>query len=70
MFNSQKKPTRIVDLHPDLTEEEQRDAADNLRRYLGVVKMIYEHVATHEPEILTELRNRARLRKKLGNRLI
>lgn len=60
----------IAYLYPDLTAEEQRDAQENLRRYLGVVKRIYDHVAGNDPKILTELRERARLRKKRKKGLI
>ena len=70
MFKSEKKLTTIVDLCPDLTAEEQRDAEENLRRYLAVVKRIYDHVAAKDPKILTELRKRARLRKRRRIRLI
>ena len=63
MSKSEEKLITITDIHPDLTAAEQREAEENLRRYLGLVKRIYEHVVTNNPRILTELRKRARLRK-------
>lgn len=70
MSKSEEKLITIGDLCPDLTEEQQRDAEENLRNYLGVVKLIYEHVAANDPKILTELHKRARLRKRRKNGLI
>jgi hypothetical protein len=70
MSKTKEKPTTIADLYPDLTAEEQRNAVENLRHYLSVVKLIYEHVAANEPKILTELRKRARLKRKRRIRLI
>lgn len=63
---SREKATTITiaDLYPDLTAEEQREAEENLRRYLEVIKRIYEYVAENKPKVLTELQKRARLRKK------
>ncbi|MFN0279177.1 MAG: hypothetical protein ACKVRN_11320 [Pyrinomonadaceae bacterium] len=70
MFKSEENLTTIADLYPALTAEEQRDAEENLRGYLGLVKLIYEHVAANDPKILTELHKRARLRKRRKNGLI
>jgi hypothetical protein len=56
--------TSIGELYPQLSLEEQREAEENLRRYLGVVKRIFENVRLEKPEILTELRVRVRLRKE------
>ena len=54
----------LGDLYPHLTVEEQREAEDNVRRYLSVVRQIFEHIQAENPKILTELRRRARLRKE------
>jgi orotidine-5'-phosphate decarboxylase len=64
MSKSEEKITTVADLYPDLTADEQRAAVENLRRYLNVVKLIYEYVAANDQKILTELRKRARLRKR------
>ena len=53
----------IADLYPDLTSEQQTDAEYRLLGYLEIVKRIFERVHREHPEILTELEERARLRK-------
>ena len=58
-------PLTAADAFQELSEEMQAEAEYTIRRYLEVVKRIYDHVAAHDPKILTELRRRARLRKKL-----
>lgn len=65
MSRDEETPITIADLYPDLTAEDQREAEENLRRYLEVIKRIYEYVAERDPKVLTELRKRARLRKKV-----
>ncbi len=62
-IKSEKKLT-IASLYPELTSAEQDEAGENLRRYLAVVKRIFDHISEHNPEILTELRRRARLRRR------
>lgn len=57
----------IPDLYPDLTSDEQTEAEENLRRYLVVVRQIFQTIVDGKPKILTELRKRASLRKR-GNR--
>lgn len=66
MSKEDEKKMTISDLYPDLTTEEQAEAEENLRRYLAVVKRIFEHISEHNPKILTELRRRARLRRQKG----
>jgi hypothetical protein len=62
MSNDESR-SKIADLYRDLTSDEQAAVEDTLRGYLAIVKRIFEHVQKHNPEILTELRRRARLRK-------
>lgn len=38
--NSQK--ISLSDLYPNLSQEELQEAAENIRRYLAVVRQIYE----------------------------
>ena len=64
MSKLQQKPISAADLYPELTAEEQYEAEENLRRYLAVVKQIFEHIQAEKPKILTELRRRARLRRE------
>ncbi len=64
MPNINKNKISIADLYPNITDEERLEAEDRLRRYLAVVKKIFEHIQAENPKILTELRRRARLRKE------
>lgn len=64
MSSEKEKRIAISELYPDLTIEEQTEAEENLRRYLVVVKGIFDNIAEHKPEILTEIRKGASLRKK------
>ncbi len=68
MSKFEEKPTSVGDLYPHLSDDEQRGAEVNLRRYLTVVRQIFEHVQAQNPKILTELRRRARLRKEKAHR--
>ena len=68
MSKTEEKPITIVDLYPQLSREEQREAEDNLRRYLAVVSEILEHIQRENPKVLTELRRRARLRKEKAHK--
>ena len=54
----------IADLYPDLSPEEQRKAEYRLLRYLITVRKIFERVVREDPELLTELKRRAMLRKR------
>lgn len=64
MSKRDEKTSTIADLYPSLTTEEQADAEETLRRYLAVTKRIYQYISDEKPEILTELRQRASLRKE------
>ncbi len=68
MSDLQENPISIADLYPDLTTQEQSEAEENLRRYLAVVRQIFEHIQAEKPKILTELRRRARLRKEKAHK--
>ena len=61
-FNGSDNVT-IADLYPDITSEQQDDAEYRLVGYLEIVKRIFERVCRENPEILTELEERATLRK-------
>lgn len=64
MLKKKENPVTIADAFPELSEGLHAETEDTIRRYLEVVKRIYEYVAEHDPKSLTELRRRARLRKK------
>jgi hypothetical protein len=64
MPDNTEKSISLSELFPQLSEEEQREAGENLRQYLAVVRRIFEHVQANDPKLLTELRRRARLRKE------
>lgn len=64
MSKRDEKIGTIEDLYPGLTTEEQADAEETLRRYLAVTKRVYQYISDEKPEILTELRRRASLRKQ------
>lgn len=54
----------IGDLYPDLSLEQQQEAEYRMLRYLAVVKDIFEEICESKPEVLTELKRRAMLRKE------
>ena len=58
----------ISDIYPQLSSEEQQEAEANLRRYLGVVAEIFEHIKANNPKVLTELNRRARLRTEKAHK--
>lgn len=68
MHDKKEKSISLNELFPELSEEEQREAEENLRQYLAVVRRIFEHVQANNPKILTELRRRARLRKEKAHK--
>ena len=68
MPDNKEKSISLSDLFPQLSEEEQREAEENLRQYLAVVRRIFEHVQANDPKILTELQRRARLRKEKAHK--
>jgi len=57
----------LANFYPQQPPEAMLEAEENLHLYLGVVKRIFENVRKEKPEILTELRRRARLRRKARN---
>lgn len=59
-----KKAPTIADLFPQLSREKQNEAEFYLHRYLEAVRRIFERIKRENPEILTEIENRVRLRKK------
>jgi hypothetical protein len=68
MPDNKEKSISLSELFPQLSEEEQREAEENLRQYLAVVRRIFEHVQANDPKLLTELRRRARLRKEKAHK--
>jgi hypothetical protein len=59
------KSARLVDdVYSELFREERLEAHETLKAYLGVVSRIFKHLQQYDPKVLTELRRRARLRKK------
>lgn len=54
----------IEDLYPQLSSEEQAEAEYRMLRYLTVVKDIFERIIEENPKILTELEQRAMLKKR------
>ena len=51
----EEKEITIRDLYPDLSEEQLKEAEENLHRYLGVVREIYENTRRLLPEIFDKL---------------
>lgn len=51
---SQKLPA-VADLYPELSLEQQQEIEYNLRRYVTVIRRIYERVKRENPALLTEL---------------
>ena len=62
MLENEEERMPIAGVYPQLPAEEQREAEENLLRYLDVVKQIFQHIVEEEPELLPELRRRARLK--------
>ncbi len=58
MNQKSQKPPTIEDLYPDLSPEEREEAKENLRRYLDLVRRIYERLKREGKldEALTEIR--------------
>lgn len=55
---------KVAEVFPKIAEEDVRDVEEAVRRYLTVVRDVFDHIHRENPTILTELRRRARLRKK------
>jgi hypothetical protein len=68
MLTNDDKEITVTDLYPELTPEEQVAAQENWLRYLRVVRRIFVYVSEENPEILTELEKRVRLRKEKEQR--
>jgi len=64
MARHENQQISMRELYDDLNTEQLADAEANLRRYLGVVKRIFDHIQAENPKILTDLRRRAKLRKE------
>ena len=62
MRENEEEKMPVAGVYPQLPPEEQREAEENLLRYLGVVRQIFQHIADEKPELLPELRRRARLK--------
>lgn len=56
----------IAELYPELSAAEQQEAEYYLVRYFAVVKRIFERIAREHPEFLTELEEKATLRRESG----
>lgn len=63
-FNRRTRTLSIAELYPNLSVAEQTAAQEKWRRYLRVVRRIFEYVDEEHPEILTELERRVMLRKQ------
>ena len=66
MPEQEEKETTLAGVYPQLPADEQREAEENLRRYLDVVRQIFRYIAEETPELLPELRRRARLKGRPG----
>jgi hypothetical protein len=70
-FKMPKSPTPsefLATLYPHLSPQEQREAEENLRRYLSIVRRIFEQARANNPQLLTELRRRATVRKRRAHK--
>ena len=56
--------TLLTRAYPNLSEEQLREAEENLRQYLAVVRRIFERLERENPKVLTDLRQRANVRKE------
>jgi len=66
MPEHEDRETTLAGVYQQLPADEQLEAEENLRRYLDVVKQIFQHIADEKPELLPELRRRARLKGRPG----
>lgn len=66
LLNMNKKELRPYknEIYPHLLLHESAETEEILRQYLGIVKRIFENMRKEKPEILTELRRRAKVRKE------
>ncbi len=62
-----KKERAIKELFPELTDEERKEAEENLKRYLEVTLRIYDRI-TNDPaeyaKLVTLLRKRRKQKRK------
>lgn len=63
MLKNDEKTITADTVYPDLTPGEAAEAAENLVRYLGVVKRIFDRVSREDPKALTEFETRASLKE-------
>lgn len=63
VFNQKENNVTIADLYPQLTPAEQTASLEKWRRYLRVVRRIFDYAIEENPEILTELERRVMLRR-------
>lgn len=63
-FEQSEGEITIADLYPGLSPEKQAEAEYRMLRYLTVVKEIFERVVEENPELLTELEQRAMLKNR------
>lgn len=63
LSNAPKKRRTIAELYPNLSEEEQREAEYNLRRYIRLIWRIFERISRENPKALTEILREARLKE-------
>lgn len=66
MDEADEAKTSIAELFPHLTEKEIEAVKYDIRRYLELVKRIYDYVEKHDPKTLTELRRRANVMRQGG----
>ncbi len=64
-----EKEITVSDLYPKLSPERQAEARENWLRYLAITKRIFEYICREKPEILTELKRRAMLRRTKNRRI-
>lgn len=65
MSQKYHRKIRMAEIYPGLTAEELVEAEENLRRYVAAIKQIFNYDLHENPKILTELRKRATLRRKV-----
>lgn len=58
----------VTDVYPNIEADDAREVEETVRRYLTVVRCVFDHIQRADPTILTELRRRARLRKQRAHR--
>ncbi len=54
----------VAEAFPKMGEEDVGEVKETVRRYLMVVRHVFDHIHKENPRILTELRRRAKLRKE------